>query len=75
MGLVQVRDVSDEVHRTLKARAAMEGVSLSEYLRAELEHLAARPTPRELSERLARREPVTGESGAEAVRRMRDGAA
>lgn len=53
----------------------MEGVSLSEYLRAELEHFAARPTARELAERLAGREPAGGESLADAVRRMRDAAA
>jgi hypothetical protein len=72
MALVQVRDVPDEVHRVLKARAAMEGISLSEYLRGELERAAARPTARELAERLARREPVGGEAPAQAVRRMRD---
>jgi plasmid stability protein len=73
--MVQVRDVPDEVHRALKAHAAMEGVSLSEYLRAELERVASRPTPRELAERLAGREPAGGEPPALEVRRMRDSAA
>ena len=53
--LVQIRDVPDDVHRVLKARAAMAGVSLSEYLRALLARAAARPTPAELSERIAAR--------------------
>ena len=75
MSLVQVRDVPPEVHRVLKARAAMEGVSLSEYLRTELERLAARPSARELAARLAGREPVGGEPPAQTVRRMRDAAA
>ena len=33
MGLIQIRDVPDDVHRTLKARAAARGVTLSDYLR------------------------------------------
>ena len=46
--LVQIRDVPEDVHRTLKARAAMSGVSLSEYLRSELARMAARPPVDEL---------------------------
>src|SRR3954469_22177093 len=49
--LVQIRDVPEDVHRTLKARAAMSGVSLSEYLRGELARMAARPAVEELSGR------------------------
>src|SRR2546422_3904819 len=45
---VQVRGVPDTVHRTLKARAAHSGISLSEYLRSELALIAARPTPEEV---------------------------
>jgi plasmid stability protein len=71
--LIQVRDVPDEVHRTLKARAARNGVSLSEYLRTELERVAASPTPDELIARLQSREPVrTKESSARALRSIRD---
>jgi len=71
--LIQIRDVRDEVHRTLKARAAREGVSLSEYLRAELERVAASPTPDELLTRLQSRRPVrTAESSADALRAVRD---
>jgi len=40
---VQIRDLPDEVHRTLRARAAQAGVSLSDYLREELSRIAARP--------------------------------
>ena len=42
--MVQVRHVPDDVHRTLKARAARAGMSLSDYLRIELERVAARAT-------------------------------
>jgi plasmid stability protein len=71
--LIQVRDVPDEVHRTLKARAAREGVSLSEYLRTELQRVAESPTPEELLARLRSRKPVrTTESSASALRAARD---
>jgi plasmid stability protein len=53
--LVQIRDVPDEVHHTLKARAAVSGVSLSEYVRAVLARAASRPTPSELAARVKAR--------------------
>jgi plasmid stability protein len=40
--MVQIRHVPDDVHRTLKARAAQAGMSLSDYLRVELEAVAER---------------------------------
>lgn len=71
--LVQIREVPEEAHRTLKARAALAGVSLSEYLRAELVRAAHRPTPAELAERLADRPPVIrDEPAATTLRRMRE---
>jgi plasmid stability protein len=71
--LIQVRDVPDEVHRRLKARAASGGLSLSEYLRNELERVAASPTPEELLSRLQSRKPVQPpETSAEALRALRD---
>ena len=39
--MIQIRNVSDEVHRELKTRAAGAGMSLSEFLKAELERLVA----------------------------------
>jgi antitoxin FitA len=71
--LVQVRDVPDDVHRTLKARAAASGVSLSEYVRSLLGRAAARPTPAELAGRIrARGVADLGEDSAAAVRRVRE---
>ena len=71
--MIQLRNVSDSLHRTLKARAAMAGMSLSDYLLAEIRHLADRPTIDELRERLRRRARVTLQvSAAEAVRRERE---
>lgn len=72
MATIQVRGVSDEGHRRLKARAALEGKSLSEYLRAEIEHLAALPTLEEILERVGGRMPVGGEAAADALRAERD---
>lgn len=53
MALVQVRDVPDAVAERLKARAAEQGVSLSAFLRKELERLATRPSNAEVVARLA----------------------
>lgn len=55
---LQVRGLPEEVHRALKARAALAGLSLSEYVLQELERVVARPSRKELYERLRRREPV-----------------
>jgi plasmid stability protein len=57
--MVQVRNVPEDLHRTLKARAALAGMSLSEYLLRELTRLAERPTREEMRRRLEQREPVT----------------
>lgn len=51
--MIQVRNVPDAVHRKLKAQAALEGKSLSDYLLAELRRVAERPTRREILDRLA----------------------
>lgn len=56
--MIQLRNVPDELHRMLKARAALEGMSLSDYLVAEVRRVAERPTVRELRERLATRSRV-----------------
>lgn len=40
--MIQIRNVPDEVHRELKVRAAQAGMSLSDFLNAELALLAAR---------------------------------
>ena len=69
--MIQVRNVPDHVHRTLKARAAQAGTTLSEYLVAELTELARRPTLDELLERIERRRAIDVDAAA-AVRAERD---
>jgi antitoxin FitA len=70
---ITIRNVPDALHRLLKARAARNGVSLSDYLLRELQALAARPTIEEMRLRLTRRSAVSpAVSPAEAVRAVRD---
>ena len=74
MKSLQIRHVPDELHRQLKARAALEGQSLSEYALGELRHAIRRPTTRELAERVAAFErAVVTEPATDAVRAERDG--
>jgi plasmid stability protein len=74
--MVQVKGVPDEVHRVLKARAALRGQTLSDYLRAEMTRLAARPSPDELMAMLNHDAPAElGRSAAADVRRSRERAA
>lgn len=71
--MIQLRNVPEPLHRDLKARAARAGVSLSDYLLAEVRQMAERPTIEELRRRLDSRESVRPTpSPAAAVRRERD---
>lgn len=73
MKLLQIRGVPDSIHRTLKARAALSGMSLSEYALAELRRAAERPTRDEILARIAARPPSRlRRSPAAAVRAERD---
>ena len=56
--MIQVRNVPEAIHRTLKARAAMAGMSLSDFLLAEFRQIADRPTLQQMRERLGQREPI-----------------
>jgi len=57
--MIQLRNVPESLHRSLKARAAMAGMSLSDYLLAEIKEIAERPTLAELRERLHQRDQVS----------------
>ena len=71
--MIQIRNVPEDLHRKLKARAASLGLSLSDYLLGEIRTAALRPTLDEWLERVARREPArTSESSADAIRSERD---
>jgi antitoxin FitA len=71
--MLQIRNVPDDLHRTLKVRAAKASMTLSDYLLSEIEQVANKPTLREWLEMVSRDEPVeVDESPAEIIRRMRD---
>lgn len=71
--LIQIRHVPETLHRTLKARAALAGLSLSDYVLGELQHSAERPSAAELRAKLASRAPVYPDvPPARAVREERD---
>jgi plasmid stability protein len=71
--MIQIRNVPDDLHRRLKARAAMAGMSLSDFLLVEIRETAALPTPGEMKARLQTREPTRPSIPvAEAVRAERD---
>ena len=65
--MVQIRNVPDALHRKLKGRAADAGQTLSDYLLAELERVAERPTRDEMLSRLHRRRRVTLKTAASTV--------
>jgi len=70
--MIQLRNVPDELHRKLKARAARAGKSLSDYLLEQIKREAEAPTNEELMERLAALPPVkTRLSAAEILRQER----
>ncbi|WP_428539411.1 FitA-like ribbon-helix-helix domain-containing protein [Rhodopila sp.] len=71
--MIQLRNVPDALHRQLKARAALAGMSLSDYLLTEIRQAADRPTPDELRARLSLRATTRlSVSPAQAVRAQRD---
>lgn len=71
---VQIRGVEDAIHRQLKARAASDGLSISDYVRRLIEKDLKRPSWAEFEARASRLKPVAlPETTAEMIRRERDG--
>ena len=71
--MVQVRNVPSELHRRLKARAAIEGMSMSDYVLRELRKSLDHPTREEVLERLRRPPARTLQrTAAEVIRAERD---
>ena len=71
--MIQVRDVPEQVHRILKARAAREGMSLSEFIKKELERAVERPTMREWLACTEQAKSIsTKRSAAQVLRELRD---
>ena len=71
--MIQIRNVPPSLHRRLKARAAMEGVSMSRYVLREIERALERPTRRELLEAIrSQPEVVLDRPVADVLREERD---
>jgi hypothetical protein len=71
--MIQIRNVPDALHRKLKARAALAGMSLSDYLRREVERVAERPSLEEIGRLLRSRRPVrTRVSPVKVIREERE---
>ena len=73
--MVQIRNVPDALHRKLKVRATDAGQTLSDYLLAELERVAARPTRDEMLNRVHGRRRVTLKTPAATIIREERGPA
>jgi plasmid stability protein len=71
MTMIQIRNVPDKLHRSLKERAAREGTTLSDLILNELPRIAHKPTPEQLLDRVRRRTPVPGDSAADLIRAER----
>jgi antitoxin FitA len=71
--MIQIRNVPEALHRQLKSRAAMAGMSLSDYLLGEVRQIAERPTLQELRARLHSRPAANPEEApVDAIRAERD---
>jgi plasmid stability protein len=71
--MIQIRHVPEDLHKKLKARAAMAGMPLSDYLLREIRRVAEQPTIAELWERIKQRGSVElGVNPADLIREDRD---
>jgi plasmid stability protein len=71
--MIQLRNVPDALHRQLKARAALSGLPLSDYLIREVRKIAEQPTPEQMRERLRLRDHYRGSVSPTAlIREERD---
>lgn len=71
--MIQIRNVPEDTHRRLKARAAMEGVSMSQYVMSTIERALERPSRRELLAAIQQQPEVTLDpSPADVLRAERD---
>jgi len=70
--MIQIRNVPDELHRSLKVRAAAAGMSLSDYIKKELDAVTQKSQIEESFERARARGPL-GLSTEEVVEMIREG--
>jgi len=65
--MIQIRNVPELIHRTLKSRAAQAGMTLSDYLLSEVQEIAELPTIPELTQRIRQRTPTNLKTSSAAV--------
>ena len=72
---IQIREIPEETHRALKARAAAEGMSMSDYLKRMIERELQRPDWASIKRRRAQMEPldITSDEFVRMIREERDG--
>ena len=71
--MIQIRNVPEELHRAAKARAATEGVTLSDFALEALRAAVHRPTVSEIGARIRLLEPIANAPpAAELIRSERD---
>jgi plasmid stability protein len=72
MKMIQVRNVPDDLHRSLRERAARDGTTMSHLILRELPRIAHEPSAEEVLARIRARSSVVGPSGADLIRADRD---
>jgi len=72
MKMIQIRNVPDELHRSLKARAAREGRTLSDLILSDLPRLVDKPSPEQVMARIRSRTSVGGSPASELIAAERD---
>jgi len=72
MKMIQIRNVPDELHRSLKARAAREGRTLSDLILSDLPRLADKPSPEQVMSRIRSRSSVGGAPASDLIAAERD---
>jgi hypothetical protein len=71
--MIQIRDVPDREHETIKSGAAREGMSLSDFIKRELERVAERPSKAEWLETTSHAKPVASKrTAAQIIRELRN---
>lgn len=71
MKMIQIRNVPEDLHRSLKERAAREGTTLSNLILSQLPRLAHKPSPEQVLARIRSRAQVEGPPAAELIRSER----
>jgi plasmid stability protein len=67
MKMIQIRNVPDDLHRSLKERAARESTTMSDLILRQLPRLAHKPSPEQLLDRIRDRSPVPGAPAADII--------